>query len=113
MVLGAYRYEPPRKDRRKAPSATQCRVAAIGLNKRDEAVRFDPDLLEVSGTPIVVLQDVGADPMGDAWFSLSGEGTLGYIPVGGGIAARDTVPEVILLKNWSEELKRLMPPDPQ
>ncbi len=40
------------------------------------AVRFDPDLLEVSGTPVVVMQEVGADRMGDAWFSLSGEGTL-------------------------------------
>ena len=73
------------------------------------AVRFDPDLLEVSGTPVVVMDAVGADRMGDAWFSVSGEGTLAYIPAGEGIPATDTVPEVILVKNWFEELKRLVP----
>ncbi len=73
------------------------------------AVRFDPDLLEVSGTPVVVVREVGADRMGDAWFSLSGEGTLAYIPAGQDIAATDTVPEAILVKNWLEELKRLVP----
>ncbi len=71
------------------------------------AVRFDPDLLEVSGTPVVVVQEVGADYMGDAWFSLSGEGTLAYLPAGENIAAKR--PEVILVKNWFEELKRLVP----
>lgn len=73
------------------------------------AVRFDPDLLEVSGTPIIVVKDVGADSMGDAWFSLSVEGTLAYIPAGDGIVTADKVPEVILMKNWSEELERLFP----
>ena len=73
------------------------------------AVRFDPDLLEVSGTPVVVMQEVGADRMGDAWFSLSGEGTLAYIPAVDGIPATDTVPEVIMVQNWFQELKRLVP----
>ena len=50
------------------------------------AVRFDPDLLDVSGTPVVVVPEVGADGMGDAWYSLSGEGTLAYIPAGDNIA---------------------------
>ena len=68
-----------------------------------------PDLLEVSGTPVVVVQEVGADYMGDAWFSVSGEGTLAYIAAGEDIVAIDTVPEAILVKNWFEELKRLVP----
>ena len=71
------------------------------------AVRFDPDLLEVSGTPVVVLREVGADYMGDAWFSVSREGTLAYIPAGKAIAK----PEIILVLNWFEELKRLVPTD--
>ncbi len=72
------------------------------------AVRFDPDLLEISGTPVVVVRDVGADYMGDAWFSVSVEGTLAYIPTPKDSVTTDTVPEVILVKNWSEELKRLV-----
>ncbi len=72
------------------------------------AVRFDPDLLEVSGNPVVVMPAVGADRMGDAWFSVSGEGTLAYIPTPKDSVTTDTVPEVILVKNWSEELKRLV-----
>jgi hypothetical protein len=72
-------------------------------------VRFDPDLLEASGTPIIVVKDVGADSMGDAWFSLSVEGTLAYIPASDGIVTADKVPEVILMKNWCEELERLFP----
>ena len=72
-------------------------------------VRFDPDSLEVSGTPVVVVPEVEVDRGGDAMFSLSGEGTLAYIPARDGIPATDTVPEVILVQNWFEELKRLVP----
>ncbi len=61
--------------------------------------------------PVVVVHAVGADRMGDAWFSVSGEGTLAYIVAGEDIAATDTVPEAILVKNWFEELKRLVPTD--
>ncbi len=59
--------------------------------------------------PVVVVHAVGADRMGDAWFALSGEGTLAYIPAGRDIAAQR--PEAILVKNWFEELKRLVPTD--
>jgi hypothetical protein len=69
------------------------------------AVRFDPELLEISGTPVVVVQGVGADRMGDAWFSLGAEGTLAYIPSG----ESKSVPEVILVRNWTEDLQRLVP----
>lgn len=69
------------------------------------AVRFDPELLEISGTPVVVVQGVGADRMGDAWFSLGAEGTLAYIPSG----ESKSVPEVILVRNWTEDLQRLIP----
>ena len=52
------------------------------------AVRFDPDRLEVSGAPVAVLEPLDADPNGDAWYAISREGTLVYIPPDGGVAAQ-------------------------
>ena len=37
LVLGAYRYEPPRKDKPKKRHGQRCAVAPVGLAKRDEA----------------------------------------------------------------------------
>ena len=71
------------------------------------AVRFDPDLLDVSGTPVVVVPEVEADRMGDAFYSVSGEGTLAYLP-----ARRTSAsPEIIIVQHWFEELTRLAPTD--
>ena len=77
------------------------------------AVRFDPDLLEVTGPPVVVVQDVRADRMGDAMYSLSAEGTLADIPVRESTAAEraSATPAVILVQNWFEELTRFVPLD--
>ena len=110
--VGVYDFDTG--ERRTLLSGTDSGFAASGhlVFWRDGAlwaVRFDPDLLEVSGTPVVVMPAVGADRMGDAWFSVSGEGTLAYIPVIEDIPTPDTVPEVILVKNWFSELKRLVP----
>ena len=112
--VGVYDFDTG--ERRTLLSGTDSGFAASGhlVFWRDNAlwaVRFDPDSLEVSGTPVVVMHAIGADRMGDAWFSLSGEGTLAYIPAGDGSAVTDTVPEVILVQNWFEELKRLVPTD--
>ena len=76
-------------------------------------MRFDPDRLEVSGTPVVVVPEVGADRMGDAMYSLSREGTLVYVPASEGRAARRTLaaPEIVVVQNWFEELTRLVPID--
>ena len=71
------------------------------------AMRFDPNLLEVSGTPVVVVPEVAADRMGDAMYSVSEEGTLAYIPAQGPSAWA----EIIVVQNWHEELKRLVPVD--
>ena len=43
------------------------------------AVRFDPVRYESSGHAVEVLPGLGADPNGDAWFTLSRERTLVYI----------------------------------
>ena len=69
------------------------------------AVAFDSTLLEVSGTPAVVVPEVAADRMGDAMYSVSREGTLAYIPA----QQTSSTPEVILIQNWFEELMRLVP----
>ena len=108
--VGVYDFDTG--ERRTLLSGTDSGFAASGhlVFWRDGAlwaVRFDPDLLEISGSPIVVMHAVGADHMGDAWFSLSGEGTLAYLPAGGNTAARR--PEAILVKNWFSELERLVP----
>ncbi|MCZ6732905.1 MAG: hypothetical protein O7B27_10215, partial [Gammaproteobacteria bacterium] len=110
--VGVYDFDTG--ERRTLLSGTDSGFAASGhlVFWRDGAlwaVRFDPDLLEVIGTPVVVMHAVGADYMGDAWFSLSGEGTLAYIPAVDGIPATDTVPDVIMVKNWFQDLKRLVP----
>ena len=44
------------------------------------AVAFDLDRLEVSGEPVPVLEDVMTKPNGAASFSLSGDGSLIYVP---------------------------------
>ena len=73
------------------------------------AVRLDPDLLEMSGDPIVVLRGVGADAYGDAWYSMSREGTSAYLAASKWIAIDGTVPELLLMSGWFDELKRLVP----
>ena len=71
------------------------------------AVRFNPDHLEVSGSPVVVLESLDADPNGDAWYSLSREGTLAYISARGTSARAG----IIVVQHWFEELTRLVPTD--
>jgi serine/threonine-protein kinase len=44
------------------------------------AVRFDPEALEVTGTPVRVLDGVAMDTNGQAAFSLSDDGALLYTP---------------------------------
>ncbi len=110
--VGVYDFDSG--ERRMLLSGTDSGFAASGhlVFWRDGAlwaVRFDPDLLEVSGTPVVVMPEVEVDRGGDAMFSLSGEGTLAYIPAADRSPATDTVPEVILVQHWFEELKRLVP----
>ena len=69
------------------------------------AVAFDSTHLEISGTPAIVVPEVAADRMGDAMYSVSGAGTLAYIPT----RQTSSTPEVILIPNWFEELTRLVP----
>ena len=69
------------------------------------AASFDADRLVVTGPPVPVVSEVGADEMGDAWYSVSKEGTLAYIPTVGNGRAQ----EIILIQNWFGELERLVP----
>ena len=109
--VGLYDFETGK--RRTLVSGTDAGFATSGhlVFWRDSAlwaVRFDPDLLEISGDPIVVVKEVGADWAGDAWYSLSREGTLAYIAADKWVVTDDTVPEVFLVDDWFDELKRLV-----
>jgi serine/threonine-protein kinase len=73
------------------------------------AVRFDPVRLAMSGDPVVVIQGLGADPNGDAWYSLSREGTLVYIMEDSWRAIGETKPELIVSNNWFETVTRVLP----
>lgn len=66
---------------------------------------FDMDTLTMKGRSARVVQSVGADRMGDAWYSISAAGTLAYLPPRDfGRVESHTVPEVILVDAWSNEL---------
>ncbi len=41
LVLGAYRYEPPKQQPSKPAKATVCQVGCVGMNKKNEAVFAD------------------------------------------------------------------------
>ena len=106
--VGVYDFDTA--ERRTLASGTDAGFAASGhlVFWRDDAlwaVPFDPDLLEVGNTPVVVVHDVRADRMGDAMYSVSGAGTLAYIPVG---AAR-WPSEILIVENWFTELTELVP----
>ena len=108
--VGVYDFETG--EQRTLLSGTDAGYAASGhlLFWREGAlwaVSFDPDRLEVRGTPVPVVDEVGADQMGDAWYSVSREGTLAYIPMVGNRWAQ----EIILVQNWFGELERLVPTD--
>ena len=108
--VGVYDFDTA--ERRTLLSGTDAGFAASGhvIFWRDDAlwaVRFDADLLEVGDAPVVAVPEVMADRMGDAMYSISGEGTLAYIPAG---AAR-RASEIIVVQNFFEELQRLVPID--
>ena len=48
------------------------------------AVPFDPDRLEVTGEPRPVMEGVGVNPLGWAYYSVAHDGTLVYRPGSGG-----------------------------
>ena len=55
------------------------------------AVPFNLDRLEVVGTPIPVVPQVGINPAGNADFDISGDGTLVYIPSTSQVVTRTLV----------------------
>ena len=57
-----------------------------GLGANLLAVPFDPSRLEVTGAPVVVLQDIAMTAGGGVNVAVSRTGTLAYLPGGGGFA---------------------------
>lgn len=93
---------------------TKARYSESGhlLFWRDEslwAVLFDPIQLETMGPAVEVLPGLGADSNGDAWFTLSREGTLAYIMEDKWRAIDGTIPEAIISSSWFEILERKLP----
>ena len=73
------------------------------------AVLFDPIQLETIGHAAEVLPGLGADPNGDAWFTLSRVGTIAYIMEDKWRAIDGTIPKATISSSWFEILERKLP----
>ena len=72
---------------------------AVGNSVR--AIAFDPDQLEVSGSPVPVVEDVVTKTLGAANFSVADNGSLAYVP--GTTALRDVTRQLVWVDREGRE----------